>query len=304
MSLDTDALIDRRRLKRRLAMWRIFALVSVVAVIALAFGQVPLLPGSRHIAVLWVEDILFRDPYRDAAVRALAEDESVAAVVVQIDSPGGTTFGSEALYRGLLAVGEVKPVVAVMNQVAASGGYMAALAADHVVARETTITGSIGVVLEATNFVGLMEMLGIESDMIASGPLKAQPSPLQRMTPEARRAMLEVVDRVHDMFVGMVVERRGMARAEAARLADGRVFTGSMAVANGLIDAIGGEDEAVAWLEEERGIEPDLPRIEVVIDYPQEFLDRLLSASIGKSHLLERLRLDGLVSLWHPLGTE
>ena len=116
--------------------------------------------------------------------------------------------------------------------------------------------------------------------------------------------MLEVVDRVHDMFVGMVVERRGMALADAARLADGRVYTGSMAVANGLIDAIGGEDEAVAWLEEERGVEPDLPRIEVEIDYPQEFLDRLLSTSIGKSHLLERLRLDGLVSLWQPLATE
>ena len=303
MALDTDALIDRRRLKRRLAMWRIIALVSVVAVVALAIGQAPRLPGSRHIAVLSIEDIIFSDPYRDAAVRALAEDESVVAVVVQIDSPGGTTFGSEALYRGLLAVGEVKPVVAVMNQVAASGGYMTALAADHVVARETTITGSIGVVLEATNFVGLMEMLGIESEVIASGPLKAQPNPLQRMTPEARRAMHEVIDRVHDMFVGMVVERRGMARDKAARLSDGRVYTGSMAVANGLIDAIGGEDEAVAWLEEERGIEPDLPRIEVVIDYPQDFLDRLLSTSIGKSHLLERLRLDGLVSLWHPLGT-
>ena len=196
MSLDTDALIDRRRLERRLAMWRIIALVSVVAVIALAFGQVPRLPGSRHIAVLSVEDIIFSDPYRDAAVRALAEDESVVAVVVRIDSPGGTTFGSEALYRGLLAVGEVKPVVAVMNQVAASGGYMTALAADHVVARETTITGSIGVVLEATNFVGLMEILGIESEVIASGPLKAQPNPLQRMTPEARRAMHEVIDRV------------------------------------------------------------------------------------------------------------
>ncbi len=304
MAFDSDALIDRRRLKRRLAMWRLLALVSLLAVAAVAFARLPTLPGSKHIAVLWVEDIIFADPYRDAAIAALLEDPSVAAVLVHIDSPGGTTFGSEALYRGLLKVGEAKPVVAVMNQLAASGGYMTALAADYIVARETTITGSIGVVLEATNFVGLMEKLGIENDTITSGPLKAQPNPLSRLTPEARAATREVVDDIHAMFVGMVIERRGMSPAEAQRLADGRIYTGAMAQENGLIDAIGGEDVAIAWLEEARDVEPDLPLIDVQIDYPEELLDRLVSASVGKSHLLERLRLDGLVSLWQPRGIE
>ncbi|MDP6953769.1 MAG: signal peptide peptidase SppA, partial [Alphaproteobacteria bacterium] len=284
MAFDSDALIDRRRLKRRLAMWRLLALVSLLAVAAVAFARVPTLPGSKHIAVLWVDDIIFADPYRDAAIEALADDPSVAAVLVHIDSPGGTTFGSEALYRGLLRVGEAKPVVAVMNQVAASGGYMTALAADFIVARESTITGSIGVVLEATNFVGLMEKLGIENDSITSAPLKAQPNPLSRLSPEARAATREVIDDIHAMFVAMVAERRDMTALEAVRLADGRIYTGAMAKENGLLDAIGGEDVAIAWLEETHAIEADLPLIDVQIDYPDELLDRLVSASVGKSH--------------------
>jgi protease-4 len=181
---------------------------------------------------------------------------------------------------------------------------MAALAADYIVARESTVTGSIGVILEATNFVGLMEMLGIESEAIKSGPLKAEPSPLSRLTPEAREVTKAVVDDVHEMFVGMVAERRAMSLADARRLADGRVYTGAMAVDNGLIDGLGGEDEALAWMGETHGIDTDLPLRDVEIDYPQELLDRLISTALGKSHLTERLRLDGLVSLWHPFPAD
>jgi protease-4 len=304
MALDSDALIDRRRLKRRLGMWRFTAFVAVVALVAVAVGRTSQIPGSRHIAVLWVEDLILSDPYREAAVRALIEDDSVAALLVHIDSPGGTTFASESLYRALRQVAESKPVVAVMEGMAASGGYMAALATDYVVARESTITGSIGVILEATNFVGLMEMLGIESEAIKSGPLKAEPNPLSRLTPEAREVTKAVVDDVHEMFVGMVAERRAMSLADARRLADGRVYTGAMAADNGLIDGLGGEDEALAWMEETHGIDPDLPLRDVEIDYPQELLDRLISTALGKSHLTERLRLDGLVSLWHPFPAD
>lgn len=304
MALDSDALIDRRRLKRRLAVWRLAAFVAVVALVAVAVGRAPQIPGTRHIAVLRVENLILGDPYREAAVRALVEDDKVAALLVHIDSPGGTTFASEALYRALRRVAESKPVAAVMEGVAASGGYMAALAADYIVARESTITGSIGVILEATNFVGLMEMLGIESEAIKSGPLKAEPNPLARMTPEAREMTKALVDDVHEMFVGMVAERRAISVADAQRLADGRVYSGAMAAANGLIDGLGGEDEALAWLAETHGIDRDLPRRDVEIDYPDELLDRLISKALGKSHLTERLRLDGLVSLWHPFPAD
>lgn len=304
MALDTDSLIDRRRLKRRLAMWRIVALVSIVAVIAVALARTPQLPVGDHIAVLTIDGLIVSDPHRVRALRALVEDDNAAALIVRIDSPGGTTYGSEALYRSIREVSEVKPVVAVMDGVAASGGYMAALAADHVVARESTITGSIGVIMEATNFVGLMEKLGIESESIKSGPLKAEPNPLSRLTPEGRAATQAIIQDVHDMFVGMVSERRGMTLAEARRLADGRVFTGNMAVKAGLIDGLGDDREAVGWLESEHGIDPDLPLVDVKIDYPKELIERLTAAVVGKPYLAERLKLDGLVSVWHPFMFE
>lgn len=304
MALDTDSLIDRRRLKRRLALWRIIALGAVFGLIAAVLGRVPNLTPQDHIAVLWVEGMILTDAYREDAIRSVAEDDTVSALIVHIDSPGGTTFGSEALYRAVAEVAEEVPVVAIMNSVAASGGYMTALAADHIIARESTITGSIGVIMEATNFVGLMEKLGIENESIKSGPLKAEPNPMSRLTPEGRAAANAVVAEIHAMFVDMVAEGRDMPRNEAARLADGRIFTGKTANEVGLIDAIGGEKEAIAWLESEHGIDPDIPMVDVEIEYPERLIDQLVSTVIGKPYLTERLRLDGLVSLWHPLVAE
>lgn len=307
MALDSDALIDRRRLKRRLALWRLAALAALVALVAVAVGRAPQLQQisrSERIGVLRIDGLILSDPYRERTVRDLVDDDRLAALIVRIESPGGTTFGSESLYRALRAVAEVKPVVAVMEGVAASGGYMAAIAADHIVARESTLTGSIGVILEATNFVGLMEKLGIENESIKSAPLKAEPNPFDRLSPEAREATKALVDDVHDMFVRMVADRRGMDPARARALADGRVYTGAMAADVGLVDALGGEVEALAWLEAERGVDPDLPQVDVEIDYPRELIDRLVSAAVGKSYLTERLKLDGLVSVWHPLVIE
>ena len=297
MALDTDSMIDRRRLKRRLALWRIVALGAVLGLIAVAIGRAPRLTAEDHVAVLWIEGMILTDPYREEAIRALTVDDSVSALIVHIDSPGGTTFGSEALYLAVAEVSEVMPVVAVMNGVAASGGYMTALAADHILARESTITGSIGVIMQATNFVGLMEKLGIENDSIKSGPLKAEPNPMSRMTSEGREAARTVVKGVHEMFVDMVVEGRNMPREDAARLADGRIYTGTKAREVGLIDAIGGEEDAIAWLESEHGIDPDLPLIEVEIDYPERLIDQLASVVIGKPYLTEQLNRDS------PIGS-
>jgi protease-4 len=307
MALDSDALIDRRRLKRRLALWRLAALAALVALVAVAVGRAPQLQQisrSERIGVLRIDGLILSDPYREKTLRKLVDDDRLAALIVRIESPGGTTFGSESLYRALRAVAEVKPVVAVMEGVAASGGYMAAIAADHIVARESTLTGSIGVILEAANFVGLMDKLGIENESIKSAPLKAEPNPFDRLSPEAREATQALVDDVHDMFVRMVADRRRMDPARARALADGRVYTGAMAADVGLVDTLGGDAEALAWLETERGVDPDLPQVEVQIDYPRELIDRLVSATFGKSYLTERLKLDGLISVWHPLVTE
>lgn len=300
MARDPDLLVDRRQLKRRLAFWRLLAFAAVAAAVVAAFARLSPLPGSSYIAVVNVDGIIVGDPYRERRIRDLAHDGAVAALVVRIDSPGGTTFGSEALYEAIRTVGETRPVVAVMDGVATSGGYMAALAAERILARESTITGSIGVVFEATNFAGLMEEIGVESELVRSAPLKAEPNPFGRMSPEARDATREIVDDLHRAFVGMVAERRRLSGREAADLADGRVYTGAMAVENGLVDGLGGVDEAVAWLEDEAGVAAGLRLSEVSVRRPGGLIDRLVSAAFEKSVIAERLRLDGVVSLWHP----
>jgi len=198
------------------------------------------------------------------------------------------------------AVAEAKPVVAVMDGVAASGGYMVALAADRIFARESTITGSIGVVLEATNLVGLMDMMGVESETIRSGPLKAQPNILERMTPEARSVIQSLVNEIHAMFKQMIVERRSIDPNVVDALSDGRVFSGASAKSNGLIDALGGLPEARRWLEERYAISAALPERSLDIKGSKHWLNWFLSIAFKKSYLAETLTLDGLVSVWHP----
>ncbi|MEE8622257.1 MAG: signal peptide peptidase SppA, partial [Alphaproteobacteria bacterium] len=208
MSLDADALIDRKRLKRRLGLWRALAILALVAVVVVAVGRVEGFWQKRHVARLTVSGVITDDRRRDEALARVANDSNVAALIVLINSPGGTVVGGETLYRSLQATAEKKPVVAVMGTLATSGGYMAALAADYNLAREGTITGSIGVVLQTTDLTGLLSKLGISAEAIKSGPLKAVPSPFEPLSDEAREATMAVVTDMYNMFVDMVVEQR------------------------------------------------------------------------------------------------
>lgn len=299
MPLDADHVIDRRRLKRRLAFWRVLGVVAVVAAVVAAAGRFGFV-GRDFVARVNVEGIVFDDPWRDRALAAIAGNSSARALIVRINSPGGTVAGGEALYRNLRRLSEKKPVVAVMAEVATSGGYMAALGADYIVARGGSITGSIGVILQTTDITGLLEKIGIKPVTIKSRPLKAQPSPLEPLTPEGRAAARSVVLDFFDMFVDMVAERRRIPRDSALSLADGRIFTGRQAKDNGLVDALGGEPEARKWLAETRKIPVSLPIRDVEIERDDGLWRELLGGVVGKALFSERLRLDGLISLWHP----
>ncbi len=301
MSLDTDALIDRRRLKRRLTVWRILAVLALLAVALVAVGKRGEAPWAKsHIARLSVEGIIADDRARDDALKAAMDDPNVKALIVYVDSPGGTVVGGENLYQRLRDVAAKKPVVATMGTLAASGGYMTAIGADYILARNGTITGSIGVIMQTTEFTGLMDKLGIEAEAIKSAPLKAVPSPFEKLTPDGREATREVVMDMYDMFVGMVAERRQLPRDIAQKLGDGRVYTGRQAVENKLVDAIGGEAEARDWLAETRGVPRSTPVRELKVDRPSDNLPGMLGRAAGKALFSERLTLDGLVSLWHP----
>ena len=302
MSLELDALLDRRRLKRQLIIWRVIAVLALTAAVVVAVGRVTggFALKRDHIARFDVSGIIIQDSARDTALAAIASDGSAKALLLHVNSPGGTVVGGEDLYTALREVAEAKPVVAVLGTLATSAGYMTAVAADRIYAREGTITGSIGVVFQATEFSELMQRLGIRAEAIKSGPLKAQPSPLEPMTEEARVATRALVMDIHRFFVDLVAQRRGFDAGTAQGLADGRVFTGRQAVDTGLIDAIGGEDAAVAWLAEAHGLDPDLPVREVRVRSDDQLWRNLLSSLTGKTLYSEALTLDGLVSLWHP----
>ena len=151
MSFDTDALIDRRRLKRKLRWWQAATLVAVALTIIAGLQASDLLLERDTVARLRIGGLIVEDPRRDALLAEIARDSSVRALIVHVDSPGGTVVGGEDLYRSLLVVGEKKPVVTVMGTVAASAAYMTAVAGDRVYAREGTITGSIGVLFQTVD---------------------------------------------------------------------------------------------------------------------------------------------------------
>jgi protease-4 len=300
MSLEADAVAHRRRLKRALSWWRAGAILLAAVLIVVLLNRGGDLPGRSYVARLDVSGIITENIERDRLLEHLADDGKVKALIVAIDSPGGTVVGGEQLFRRLRAVAAKKPVVAVMGTLATSAGYMIALGADHLVANEGTITGSIGVILQSTDLTGLLAKLGISTEAIKSAPLKAVPSPFEPLTPAAREATRAVVLDLYDMFVSMVAERRGLAREEALKLADGRVYTGRQALKLKLVDALGGEDAARAWLKDQRGIDAALPIREISPERKLSLWSAARSLVTGKTVLSERLTLDGVVSLWHP----
>ncbi len=305
MSLDADILIDRRRLKRRLSLWRGLAVVLAVAALWLAFGRDAAtgLPGREQVARLPVRGFIGEDRKLLEALDALGRNRRVRALIVAIDSPGGSVGGGEALHAALTRLrAQGKPVVAVMAGTAASAGYMVALPAERIFAREATVTGSIGVLLQTFEGSELLARLGVQPQTIASGPLKDQPSLFRPLTEEGRAALAAVVADMHSQFVGMVAAGRRMEEARVRSLADGRVFTGRQALALGLVDAIGGEREARAWLAAQHNVAENLPVRDVETRSRAERLFDSLFQGLAKSVVSEWLGVDGFRLIWQPGG--
>ncbi len=320
MSLDADAIVDRRRMRRKLTFWRTGALL--VALLALVGLAVALVPGARlvapgnYIARIKVQGLIRGNQDRVEALERLAKSRA-RAVIVHIDSPGGTTAGSEQLYDALRALQAKKPMVVVVDGLAASGAYIAAISADHIIAQDTSLVGSIGVLFQYPNFTQVLKTIGIQMEEIKSSPLKAAPNGFEPTSPEARAAINAIVVDSYAWFKGLVKDRRKMDDTQLAAVDDGRVFTGRQGVGLKLIDGLGNEKTALAWLEKEKKIPASTP----VRDYSLEPRFSELSflhvaawtfEAVGLSAVahqieawagvqaVERLNLDGLLALWHP----
>lgn len=322
MSLETDAIIARRRLRRSLILWRVLAVVALVAaVLALGFaGDRPLFDLSKsgaQIARIRISGLITGDQDTIKLIDKVRKSSKVRAVIMRINSPGGTTEGSEALYEHLRKLAEKKPLVAVMDTVAASGGYITALSADHIVARGNTITGSIGVIFQWAEIGKLLQTLGIQMDEIKSAPLKAEPNFFNPPSPKVRQVTEAMVQDSFAWFKHLVGERRKLDADTVDVLSDGRVYTGRQALKVKLIDEIGGEGAAVRWLAKQRKIDPKLKIIDWKVSTGDLASNLHLSMAravfklLGLSSLAplsekilpsERLKLDGLLSVWHPAG--
>jgi protease-4 len=324
MTLDADAIVDRRRMRRKLTFWRVAAAVVAVAAIAImAYATIPssawMETGSGYIARIKITGLIRDNQDRTEALEKLSES-SAKAVIVHLDSPGGTTAGSQQLYDSLRRLQAKKPMVVVVDGLAASGAYIAAISADHIIALDTSLVGSIGVLFQYPNFTELLKTVGVNVESIKSSPLKAAPNGFEPTSPEARAAIAAIVSDYYAWFKGLVKDRRKLDDDQLTKVSDGRVFTGRQAIGLKLVDAIGNEKTALAWLEQEKKIPADTPVRDVSLKPRFGELSFLHIAAwsfdaIGLSafarriedwgalQAVERLNLDGLLALWHPSGS-
>src|SRR3954447_2368109 len=300
MSLDSDVIVDRRRIRRKLTFWRVVAVLLAIAGIATV--GVLATPGGRSafatsgsVARVNIEGLIRSDQERVEALERL-ENSRAAAVILHINSPGGTTAGSQQLYDALVRLKAKKPLAVVVEGLAASGGYITAIAADHIVAKQSSLVGSIGVLFQFPNFSELMKTVGVKVEEVKSSPLKAAPNGFEPTSPEARAALDSLVKDSYAWFRNLVKERRGMDEALLEKVADGRVFTGRQAVDLKLIDQLGDEKTAVTWLEEQKGVKKGL----TVRDYKLQ--PRFGDLPFLKAAVAVTLEALGLGSIAHQIG--
>ena len=263
MSLDADLIVDRRRMRRKLTFWRVIA----IGVIVLAVAGVAALGSNRagftgvrpYIARVTIEGLIRGDRDRVQAIDRLTRSSLARAVIVHVDSPGGTTAGSEQLYDSLSRLRDKKPVVIVVDSLAASGAYITALAGDHIVAQQTSLVGSIGVLFQYPNFAELLDKIGVKVEGVKSSPLKAAPNGFEPTSPEATAALESIIKDSYAWFKNLVQDRRHLSDSELQTVSDGRVFTGHQAIGLKLIDELGDERTALAWLAKEKNVDAKLP---------------------------------------------
>jgi protease-4 len=320
MVLDAESVIDRRRLKRRLTMWRIAAVVLgllFIGALLLSDKQVAATAGILpHIARVDISGIITDDRKMSELLDKVGNADQVKAVILDINSPGGTTTGGEAMYDAVRRLAGKKPVVAVCGTLATSAAYIVALATDRIVVYGNTITGSVGVIFQWADVTELLHTIGVKVEEVKSGPLKAVPSPFEPADEKARALSEEMVQEAKVWFVDLVAKRRAIDPQSIPGMTDGRIYSGRQAVKLKLVDEIGDEKAAVAWLHKERKVPSGLK----IVDWKPEtesaglfgWLFQSLAGAIGISaeritglvgQISTTLKLDGLVSVWHPASS-
>jgi protease-4 len=290
MNISPDFMFERDSLKAQLKRWKwLFVGMLILAFMLIAKNTIKTYDKEEIIARMRIDGVLQHDDDLIKKLKEIGNDQKIKAVVVHIDSPGGDAYAGESLYIELKKLSKQKPVVAVLDTLAASAGYMIALGTDHIIARNMTLTGSIGVIWQSFELVDMANKLGIEFVSIKSSPLKAAPNPLEKMTKEVQDATKQTIDDSYDVFLAILMESRKMTREQALKLADGRVYTGIRAKNLNLIDEIGGEEEAIVWLETNKKISTKAHIVNINVDKPEGLLKELSQFFRNTNHMLMQI---------------
>ncbi len=241
-------------------------LVAVAVIIAAGPGisEYEIMGGAEdgeQVGVVEVLGVIADAKETIRQLRRFREDENIRAIVLRVDSPGGVVGPSQEIYREVAKTRQVKKVVASMGAVAASGGYYVVASADGIIANPGTITGSIGVIMEYTNFKELFSKIGLAPVVIKSGTFKDTGSPVRDITPEEEKYLQAFVQELHEQFVAAIAAGRKMKLDTVRKLADGRIYTGADAKSLGLVDRIGNLEDAVQWAGELAGVKGEVTAV-------------------------------------------
>lgn len=301
MIIDPDYLIERKYYKSQLKKWKILTLLLITAIVVLFIfrnrvGYSPSLATGDYIANIQIDDLIYDDIKLNNLLHQIKNDDKVKALILHIDSPGGTVAGSEKIYGILRSISNSKPVVAVLGTVAASGGYLVALAADYIIAQKSTVTGSIGIVHFSPEITEFGEKIGIKFHTFKSGELKAAPSLTEKVTPAVHEATMTLINDMYDFFVELVAERRQMSPEQVLKVADGKAYTGRQALSLNLIDALGTTEDALTWLQQEKKLSLDLRVIELHTQTKLDSYIELFQNNIRK--LFFGSKINGVMALY------
>ncbi|MDX1917054.1 MAG: signal peptide peptidase SppA [Rickettsiaceae bacterium] len=258
---NTELILDRIRLQKTNTTLKIAIIIVVLIIGGIIFAeQSDIFRGSKedYIGILQIDNIIMDDAKFDKLLDDIEKSQSIKAIVLSINSPGGSSGASEKIYHRLKKMSSKTPIVSSMGTVAASGGYLVSLAGQRIFAMNMTITGSIGVLFQVTELVEAAEKLGIKFRSYKSSPLKAAPNPMEAPTPEVEKAAMDIINDSCEYFVSLVAENRKMTIDEAKKVSDGRIYTGRLALNNKLVDEIGTTEDAINWLKKEYTLDENI----------------------------------------------
>ncbi len=276
VSKAVSALIERKVFMKKLSKWRFIALIlALLLLLQLPEGEKQIF-REGYIAEIELAGFIADDPARNKVLDAIVDNDEIQAVIVNINSPGGTFVGGERLYQKFLQISQVKPVVAVLGDQATSAAYMAALGSDYIVASNGSLTGSVGVLLQSFDLTELAQKIGISPLIIKSDKYKAAPHPAEKSDADTKAYLQDLIDQSQEVFLAIVAERRTKLNdQQLAEISSGKVFIGKKAKELNLIDALGDSDTALSWLQQNNVLVTQIKQLS--LEPPQNKIKKLLN---------------------------